>query len=199
VNSTPILSSWRSLRLGERTGFGCGRRPRWTLRASVVTICAKPNSARAPGSRRGPAGRDARPESDCAKRTQFRPPGGGRRRANAQNEPNLGIEPCETNPISSRRGRLTEEIVQNEAKPGATGVCGKRQSRGAWLARGVKCAKRTQFRPAAGAPEAECAKRTQFGTVGGVNAQNKPNLPRGTDKPSSLWSGRYGKSDGTRY
>jgi len=32
VNSSAILSSWRSLRLGERTGFGCGRRPRRVLR-----------------------------------------------------------------------------------------------------------------------------------------------------------------------
>jgi len=36
VNSMAILSSWRSLRLGESTGFACGRRPRWGLRASVV-------------------------------------------------------------------------------------------------------------------------------------------------------------------
>jgi hypothetical protein len=183
----------------ERPNRAASDFKRHTSHFKLLGVQNEPNLARAPGNGRGPAGRDARPESDCAKRTQFRPPGGGRRRANAQNEPNLGIEPCETNPISSRRGRLTEEIVQNEAKPGATGVCGKRQSRGAWLGRGVKCAKRTKFRPAAGVPEAECVKRTQFGTVGGVNAQNKPNLFRGTDKPSSLWSGRYGKSDGTRY
>ena len=31
ANSTAILSSWRSLRLGERTGLGCGRRPRWVI------------------------------------------------------------------------------------------------------------------------------------------------------------------------
>ncbi|MBP7053735.1 MAG: MarR family transcriptional regulator [Phycisphaerae bacterium] len=31
VNGTAVLSSWRSLRLGERIGFGCGRRPRWGI------------------------------------------------------------------------------------------------------------------------------------------------------------------------
>jgi hypothetical protein len=39
----------------------------------------------------------------------------------------------ETNPISLPRRRRTEEIVQNEAKLGATGVCGQRlPSCGAW-------------------------------------------------------------------
>jgi hypothetical protein len=50
-----------------------------------------------------------------------------------------------TNPISPRRRRLTEEIVQNEAKFGWTGVCRQRLSCGAWLGRGAECAKRTQF------------------------------------------------------
>jgi hypothetical protein len=34
---------------------------------------------------------------------------------------------CKTNPIWPGRGRLTEEIVQNEAKLGGTGVCGQRR------------------------------------------------------------------------
>ncbi len=56
-------------------------------------------------------------------------------------------ESCETNPISPGRRWLTEEIVQNKAKLGKTGVCGQRQSlRGVWRSRGVKRAKRTQFR-----------------------------------------------------
>jgi hypothetical protein len=33
VNNTTILSSWRSLRLCEKTGPGCGRRPRWVIGA----------------------------------------------------------------------------------------------------------------------------------------------------------------------
>jgi hypothetical protein len=49
-----------------------------------------------------------------------------------------------TNPISPGRRRLAEEIVQNEAKLGRSGVCGKRQlSRQAWLGGTVKRAKRT--------------------------------------------------------
>jgi hypothetical protein len=40
--------------------------------------------------------------------------------------PNLQrAEACETNPISPRRRRLTQEIVQNEAKLGETGVYGQ--------------------------------------------------------------------------
>jgi hypothetical protein len=50
------------------------------------------------------------------------------REQNAQNEPNLGVESCETNPISPRRRPSTEETVQNEPKLGWTGVCGKRLS-----------------------------------------------------------------------
>jgi hypothetical protein len=90
-------------------------------------------------------------------------------------------EMCKTNPISPSRRRVTEGIVQNEAKLGVTGVCGQRQVwRGARLGRGVECAERTQFPPAGGnwprklcetnpiwgrrgrVPEAKCAKRTQF-------------------------------------
>jgi hypothetical protein len=71
---------------------------------------------------------------------------------------------CETNPICAGGERLTEEVVQNEAKPGETGVCGQRQLwYGARLGRGVKRAKRTQFRPPGGGRRR-------------ANAQNKPNL-----------------------
>jgi hypothetical protein len=56
-----------------------------------------------------------------------------------------------TNPISHRRRRLTDEIVQNEAKLGETGVYGQRRLPwGPRVGRGVKCAKRTQFPPAGG-------------------------------------------------
>jgi hypothetical protein len=122
-------------------------------------------------------------------------------------------ESCETNPISPRRRRRTEEIVRNEAKLGMTGVYGQRRlSCGAWLDRGVKRAKRTQF--GAGAhycglriadcgfkdagcgrtPEAKRAKRTQFGSAGDVrqrvNVRNEPNLDHrqkmsgGDDRPT---------------
>jgi hypothetical protein len=98
-----------------------------------------------------------------------------------------------TNPIWPRRGRLTERIVRNEAKLGWTGVCGQRpSSRGPWLGRGVKRAKRTQF----GLAWVRCRKRCaqseakpgRDGMSGqrlppplgapavGRNVQNKPNL-----------------------
>jgi hypothetical protein len=97
-----------------------------------------------------------------------------------------------TNPISPRRRRLTEEIVQNEAKFGWTGVCRQRLSCGAWLGRGAECAKRTQFHlsarewtrnPAHDAPaESDCAKRTQFtpgcGRMPGRTVRNEPNWGR---------------------
>jgi hypothetical protein len=91
---------------------------------------------------------------------------------------------CKTNPISPRRRRLTEEIVQNEAKLRWTGVCAQRPpSRGPWLGRGVKCAKRTQFGPSArkwaratGSPGAKRAKRTQFAAT-----------PRGTGARGGAW------------
>jgi hypothetical protein len=75
-----------------------------------------------------------------------------------------------TNPIWPCRGRLTEEIVRNEAKLRWIGVYGQRQlSCGPWLGRGVKRAKRTQFGPGRPmAPEDKCAKRTQFGPAAGV-------------------------------
>jgi len=38
VDNTAILSSWRSWRLCARTGFGCGRRPRWALRGSNLLV-----------------------------------------------------------------------------------------------------------------------------------------------------------------
>jgi hypothetical protein len=52
---------------------------------------------------------------------------------------------CKTNQIPPRRGRVPEEIVQNEAKLGLTGVYGQWFSRGPRLGQGVKRAKRTQF------------------------------------------------------
>jgi hypothetical protein len=68
-----------------------------------------------------------------------------------------------TNPISPGRRRLTEEILQNKAKLGMTGVCGQRRLPcGPWLGRGVKCAKRTQFRSPEVPHGGDCAKRTQF-------------------------------------
>jgi hypothetical protein len=102
-------------------------------------------------------------------------------------------EMCKTNPISPGRRRVTEGIVQNEAKLGVTGVCGQRQVwRGARLGRGVECAERTQFPPAGGnwprklcetnpiwgrrgrVPEAKCAKRTQFGPAGRQMRKTNP-------------------------
>jgi hypothetical protein len=73
---------------------------------------------------------------------------------------------CETNPILPHARRLTEEIVQNEAKLRGTGVCGQSQLP-CWACpgRGVKRAKRTQFRPV--------GRRRRR-----VNAQNEPNLAR---------------------
>jgi hypothetical protein len=61
-----------------------------------------------------------------------------------------GAKTCKTKPISPRRARMMEGIVQNEAKLGRTGACGQRQlSCGPWLGWGVKCAEQTQFRPPA--------------------------------------------------
>jgi hypothetical protein len=103
----------------------------------------EPNSARAPGNGRGPAGAGAPPESDCAKRTQFLYCG----LRIVRNEPNSSIGDCGFRdayglPPSARCG----PIVRNEAKLGRTGVYGQGQSScGAWLGRGVKRAKRTQF------------------------------------------------------
>jgi hypothetical protein len=82
-----------------------------------------------------------------------------------------------TNPIWPCRGRLTEEIVRNEAKLRWTGVYGQRQlSCGPWLGRGVKRAKRTQFR----GPEAhDCELVTaDWRTPAvGVQAGQSPVLP----------------------
>jgi hypothetical protein len=113
-----------------------------------------------------------------------------------QTLPNQQGHSTSTRPISPGRRGLTGENVQNEAKLGATGVYGQRGlSCGAWLGRGVKRAKRTQFaggRPGttsrgvrakrtqscpapgngrrlagrAAPPESDCAKRTQFGPAG---------------------------------
>jgi hypothetical protein len=126
------------------------------------------------------------PEAKCAEQTQFRPrpdtprvaktpygvtTSGGIRAKRTQFPPPQayaeGRMP-KTNPILPVGGRVTEEIVQNEAKLGEAGACGQSQlSCGAWLGRGAKRAKRTQFGPAGGrTPETRRAKRTQFRRVG---------------------------------
>jgi hypothetical protein len=108
---------------------------------------------------------------------------------------NLGVESCKTNPISPGRGRLTEEIVQNEAKLGEPGVYGQRQpSCGAWLGRGVKCAKRTQF----GGPRPhDCGLRIQRGRAGTPNPRSGRGqaVRRGEMcKTNPIW--RVGRADG---
>jgi hypothetical protein len=167
------------------------------------------------------------PEVERAKRTQFRPGGhgaGGGERLPAslrtgqivRNEPNFppgadgGHSPpyersgeplrrrlVQNEPNLAPPGRLTEEIVQNEAKLRGTGVCGQSQSSAGGWRPAAKRAKRTQFRPRArdgyrranaqnkpnqgpGAQIADCGLE---GMSGGdaqptkrQNAQNKPNL-----------------------
>jgi hypothetical protein len=154
-----------------------------------------------------PAGRAIR-GTDHAKRTQFRDCGlrigncgtsavGGRRRPNARNPisatgarsragtPNLRrAETCETNPIWPGRKPVPKENVRNEAKLGATGVCGQRLSScGACPGRGVKRAKRSQFldcgllikrRVGRGRPtyeEPKRAERSQFARPGPAQAR----------------------------
>jgi hypothetical protein len=58
------------------------------------------------------------------------PVGRGRRKVNAQNEPNLarprvgaGGQMCKMEPIGFRRGRVAEGIVQNEPNVPALEVC----------------------------------------------------------------------------
>jgi hypothetical protein len=79
-----------------------------------------------------------------------------------------------TNPISHRRRRLTDEIVQNEAKLGETGVYGQRRLPwGPRVGRGVKCAKRTQFIPGWGRPAEEVVRKEPNLVPPGANMQNK--------------------------
>jgi hypothetical protein len=103
---------------------------------------------------------------DCTKRTQFRPVQGVRRRPNVQNEPNWGPpqvgdggdcakrtqfpwpragtggESCKTNPIWPYRRWVTGRLREtNQISPGPR------------RAPEAKCAKRTQFAPAAGRQE----------------------------------------------
>jgi hypothetical protein len=111
---------------------------------------------------------------------------GGRCRAGT---PNLRrAETCKTNPISPRRKRLTEGIVQNEAKLGETGVCGQRPlSCGAWLGRRVKCAVRTQF--------LDCGLQIadwETAVVGGRRRQNVQNKMPTTKVPKSGFGRRFG-------
>jgi hypothetical protein len=110
------------------------------------------------------------------------------------------LHTCKTNPIWPSRGRPAEEIVQNKAKLGRTGVCGQRSSCGAGIGRRVKRAKRTQFggrgpldcglviadcglkEAACGrVPEAKRAKRTQFhpgaGDAGSKTRRTNPISP----------------------
>jgi hypothetical protein len=59
-------------------------------------------------------------------------------RQNAQNEPNLGRRIVRNEPNFPHCGRLTEEIVQNEAKLGWAGAYGQRRlSCEVWLGRGA--------------------------------------------------------------
>jgi hypothetical protein len=63
VNNTAIVSSWRSWRLCERTGFGCGRRPRWVLRALRGSDLLVPAEGRA--GETGGLPRSARNDTIC--------------------------------------------------------------------------------------------------------------------------------------
>jgi hypothetical protein len=130
-----------------------------------------------PRAGRGPAGgQNTQNEPNLGRGPRIadwkRPPAGGGRRHNAQNEPNLATggrcraglarsgtgcrgnprraETYKTNPISSGRGRVTEENVQNKAKLRRTGVYGQRSACGLRLGRWAQRAKRTQFGPAGG-------------------------------------------------
>jgi hypothetical protein len=74
---------------GVGGGLPCPR-PSGLAPPPKVIMQNEPNFARAPGNGRGPAGRGARPKSDCAKRTQFRPGAGVSRRESCRTKPNLG-------------------------------------------------------------------------------------------------------------
>jgi hypothetical protein len=102
-----------------------------------VGVPGTPQVRRAGQSQRLP---DAPPGAGGGAVAACRRPGGGEPwMTSAQNEANLPRSRC-----------LTEEIVQNEAKLGDTGVYGQRSlSYGAWLGRGVKRAERSQFWPRA--------------------------------------------------
>jgi hypothetical protein len=109
-----------------------------------------------------------------AKRSQFSPGRSGHRRVNAQNEPNsarlragAGGQMRKTNPIPSRHRRLTQGIVQNEAKLGGTGLYGQDGCRVVVARPASETCKTNPIRPrSAGAPEGKCAKRTQFASRG---------------------------------
>jgi hypothetical protein len=107
---------------------------------------------------------------------------------------------CKTNPISPGRGRPPEEIVQNKAEPGGTGVCGKRRlSCGAWLGRGVNRAEQTQL---PGRGPRDCGLR--IGDCGlkeaardGVRAK-RTQLPGRGPRDCGLWIGDGGLRDAGR-
>jgi hypothetical protein len=114
----------------------------------------------------------------------------------AQNKANLGVESCQTNPISRRRRRPMKAIVRNEAKLGATGVCGQERlscvvrpgsemcrTKPIWGPEAQDCGLMIadcglRKAPRRRRPEAKCAKRTQFRAVGVPLriVQNKANL-----------------------
>jgi hypothetical protein len=125
------------------------------------------------------------------------------RRQNAQNKPNSGQpvgvprRSVQTNQISRRRRRLTEETVQNEAKLGGTGVCGQRSLPcGTWLGRGVKRAKRTQSGGTGpGTMDSQgCREITPYGvTANGSRAcETNPIGQRPRRRASALWERNYG-------
>jgi hypothetical protein len=124
----------------------------------------------------------ARPEGESGKQTQFRPPaegvGWGRPSPDQVGGQALRrAESCETKPILPGPRRLTEGIVQNEAKLRRIGPCRQRRSsRGPWGGRGVKRAKRTQFGRSARPQSAKCAKRTQFRDRGPLDCGLGPRI-----------------------
>jgi hypothetical protein len=134
------------------------------------------------------ARRLARARSDCAKRTQFGP----RARKWARTAGAAERELCETNPIWP--GRMV--CAQNKAKLGGTEANRQRRSAcRAWPGRGVKRAKRTQFRPPQAADGGNCAKRSRtWGGLGqvGKGGQRLRCGPGGSEtcETNPIWPGR---------
>jgi hypothetical protein len=118
---------------------------------------------------------DGRRRPNAQNEPNFPSAAGGCWRQNAQNEPNFarswasaGGQMRKTNPISRRRRPRTKEIAQNEPKLGGTGVYRQRGlSCGAWLGRGARdCGVRI-----ADCELKEAGRRP--------NVQNEPNLVAG--------------------
>jgi hypothetical protein len=148
----------------------------------------------------------SRPESKCAKRTQFRPAAGGGRRELCKTKPNLGgLGHVGKESCCVRPGRGARDCGVRIAD------CGLKQA-GRGRAPEAKCAKRTQFGPAgsvpvrawgsmgilrAAGPRAGCAccEETPDGvTTNGDRVQNEPNFapPQAADggncaKRSQTW------------